>query len=262
MARKQNNKIALVFLAILMIIYLTACESDEDSAKETSSNIASADSENTEGKTVEASSGKIAMPNSTTDYIGSEWTIETLTEYFKELGFNNIRAVACKPDDDDYENNIQEITIETGLLSDDPWEAGDEFAADAEITIYYNEFPVLTINNCPDLEKVLTSKNMNYMSFAEEYDERYVKFEAYVANHYNSIIDVTGGDYDGVSELGHYDEEYYNGLLIRIGDRSWDNNLDKSVKEGQNVTVSGKIDASWSEYYKQLYVEGLSLTKR
>lgn len=262
MARKQNNKIALLFLAILMVLYLIACGSDADSTNETSSNITSPGSENTKSKTVETSSGKIVMPNSTADYIGSEWTIETITEHFKELGFNNIRAVPCEPNDDNYENNIQEMTIETGLFSDDPWEVGDEFAADAEITIYYNEFPVLTIDNCPDLLKVLSSKKISYMSFAEEYDERYVKFEAFVTNHFNGIIDVTGGDYDGSREPGHFDEEYYNGLIIRIGDRSWDNNLDKSVKEGQNVTVSGKIDASWSKYYKQLYVEGLSLTKR
>ena len=76
------------------------------------------------------------------------------------------------------------------------------------------------------------------------------------------IINVTGGDYDGTSELGHYDEEYNNGLVIRIGDRTMGNSIDESVEEGQNVTVSGKIDASWCVYYKQLYVECQSLSKR
>ena len=81
-----------------------------------------------------------------------------------------------------------------------------------------------------------------------------------MGSHYDSVVN--GGDYDGISELGHYDEEYYKGLVIRIGDRTMGNSIDESVEEGQNVTVSGKIDASWCEYYKQLYVECQSLSKR
>lgn len=214
------------------------------------------------------SSDKIVMPKSTSDYIGSEWTLETLTDHLKELGFTNIRPVPCEPDEENYQSNIFEMYIQTGWFSTDPWEAGERYSSDAEITIYYNEYPVLNIENCPDLFTVLTSKNIDYMSFANSYDGRYVEFEAYVTSHTtydggtSHIINVTGGDYDGTSELGHYDEEYYNGLVIRVGDRTWGNDIDKSVEEGENVIISGKIDASWSEYFKQLYVECQSLSKR
>lgn len=269
MKKQSGKKGALVFIvAFLIILCLTACESNTENTIDTSNNITGENSETEKGAVAETPSNRIVMPNSTSDYIGSEWTIETITEHFKELGFENIRAVPCEPDDDNYEINIREMVIETGLFSTDPWEAGDEFSADAEITIYYNEFPLLTVENCPDLVTILTSKDMDYMSFANKYDGRYVEFEAYVTSHTtydggtSHIINVTGGDYDGIRELGHYDEEYYNGLVIRIGNRTMGNSIDESVEEGQNVTVSGKIDVSWCEYYKQLYVECQSLSKR
>ena len=269
MRKQSGKKGALVFITtFLVVLFLTACESNTDDTVDTGNNITGENSQIAENEAVENTSNTIVMTNSTSDYIVTEWTIETITEHFKELGFENIRTVPCEPDDDNYEINIREMVIETGLFSTDPWEAGDEFSADAEITIYYNEFPLLTIENCSDLVTILTSKDMDYMSFANKYDGRYVEFEAYVTSHTtydggtSHIINVTGGDYDGTSELGHYDEEYYNGLVIRIGDRTMGNSIDESVEEGQNVTVSGKIDASWCEYYEQLYVECQSLSKR
>lgn len=211
---------------------------------------------------------RITIPYSTSDYIGSDWTIETITKHFEELGFTNIRAVPCEPDDDNYEINIREIVISKGLFNTDPWEAGEEFNADAEISIYYNEFPILTIDNCDDLVTVLTSKNMDYMTFCEKYDGRYVEFDAYVIEHLtydggtSHIIDVTGGDYDGETEIDAYKPETYAGLNIRIGDRTWDNSINENVQVGDNVTVSGRIDASWAEYFKCLYIETMHLNKR
>lgn len=269
MSKRSGKKGVFVFFtAFFIVLSLNACESNTDNTIDTSNNITSEISETAESEAAKTPSNTIVMPNSTSDYIGSEWTIETITEHFKELGFENIRTVPCEPDDNNYEINIREMVIETGLFSTDPWEVGDEFSADAEITIYYNEFPLLTTENCSDLVTILTSKDMDYMSFADKYDGRYVEFEAYVTSHTtydggtSHIINVTGGDYDGTSELGHYDEEYNNGLVIRIGDRTMGNSIDESVEEGQNVTVSGKIDASWCVYYKQLYVECQSLSKR
>ena len=134
-------------------------ESDSDS-----------DFEKSEEEKPQKSSRKIVMPKSTSDYIGSEWTIETITEHFNELGFTNINPVPCEPNDDKYDSNIFEMVIETGLFSTDPWSSGDKFKSDAEITIYYNEYPMLTIDNCPDLVTVLTSENMSYMNFCNKYD--------------------------------------------------------------------------------------------
>lgn len=213
-------------------------------------------------------SGKIVMQNSAVDYIGSEWTIETITDHFKSLGFTNIRAVPCEPDDNNYRKNIFELVIKKGWATTDPWEAGEEFDSDAEISVYYNEYPVLTVENCPDLVTILTSKDLGYLTFCERYDGRYVEFDAYVIGHLtydggtSHIIDVTGGDYDGQSEIDAYNPDTYAGEIIRIGDRTWGNNIDKSVSEGDLVTVSGEIDASWAEYYKSVYVETRELSKR
>ena len=190
---------------------------------------------------------------------GKEGAIVLITSFLIVLCLT-----ACESNTDntiDTSNNITDENSET--VESEVVETPSD-----EITIYYNEFPLLNIENCSELVTILKSKDMDYMSFANKYDGRYVEFEAYVTSHTtydggtSHIINVTGGDYDGTSELGHYDEEYYNGLVIRIGDRTMGNSIDESVEEGQNVTVSGKIDASWCEYYKQLYVECQSLSKR
>ena len=209
-------------------------------------------------------SGKIKMPKNTSDYIGSEWTVDTLIRHFEDLGFTNIRTVACDPDDDRFKLNIFEMTIATGLFSDDPWKAGEEFNPDAEITIYYNEYPILTIENCPDLVTVLTSKDMSYTSFCTKYDGRYVEFDAYVVGHLtydggtSHVISVAGGDYDGKTD----EPSQYKGLVVHIGDRTWGSDIDESVQVGDHVKVRGRINLSWAEYYKCLYVETMELSRR
>lgn len=218
--------------------------------------------------TSDHSTGEITMTQGASEYLGANWTIDSITEHFKKKGFTNIHTIPCEPNDDNYESNIFELYIETGLFSTDPWETGDKFEPDAEISIYYNKSPLLTIENCDDLATVLTSQDISYSTFAEKYDGQYVKFDGYVTYHttYNAGIDhliqVTGGDYDGLAELGHSEDGYYNGLNIYIGDRTMDNSIDESVDEGTPVTVSGKIDADWSEYYGTLYIETLYLGKR
>lgn len=211
---------------------------------------------------------KITMPQGSAEYIGADWTIESLIEHFEKMGFTNIDAIPCETNDDNYESNIFELYIETGWFSTDPWKAGDEFKSDAEISIYYNESPLLTAENCSDLVTVLTSQDMSYTAFAEKYNGRYVKFDGYVTYHitYNAGIDhiimVTGGDYDGSLELGHSDDGYYKGLNIYIGDRTMNSSIDKNIEEGELVTISGKVDVDWSEYYGNLYVETLCLSRR
>lgn len=201
------------------------------------------------------SSGKvIEMPNGSEYYIGSEWNVDTLTDHFEELGFKNIKTVACEPDEDKFEKNIFELYIQTGTFSTDPWEAGEKFDAEAEISIYYNESPMLTVDNCPDLVTVLTSEEMDYMTFAEKYDGQYVEFEAIVSSH----ISYDGGTSHIIDVMGNRDSK---GLVIRIGDNTWGNSIDESVEEGDEVVVRGKIDLSWCEYYNQLYVETEDLNR-
>jgi len=217
------------------------------------------------GSTIDS---KIKMPHASSYYIDAKWTVETLIDHLTSLGFNNVRTIACTPNDSNYKLNIFDIHIAVGWFKTEPWEAGETFNADAEISIFYNEFPLLTVENCPDLITMLTSKNLDYMTFANKYNGRYIEFDAFVYSHhtYNAgidhIIDITGGDYDGSSGLGHFDGSGSTGVLIRVGDRIHGNQIDESVEEGQNITVSGKVDASWSKYYKQLYIECIFLLKR
>ena len=236
-----------------VIIYYHTFPTDEESA--TTGNTASVEN-------------KIIMPLGSADYCGEDWTLDKLVTHFTELGFTNIVSTPCAPNDENYKSNIFEIYIATGLFSTNPWEAGEAYPADAEISVYFNESPMLTVDNCPDLVTVLTSKDISYMSFANLYDGKYVEFDAYVTNHIISaggtshIIEVTGGNYDGVSEIKPYDEDCVDGLMIRIGDRILFNSINESVEPGDHVKVSGRIDAQWCEYFKMLYVETMSLELR
>lgn len=54
--------------------------------------------------------GKIEMPYDSEKYCGSKWTIESLTEHLKDLGFTNFKTEPCEPSDDDYDQNIFEIS--------------------------------------------------------------------------------------------------------------------------------------------------------
>lgn len=210
---------------------------------------------------------KIVMTYSSADYCNN-WTLEEVTKHLSKLGFTNITVTECEPHHDNYSSEIKEIYIETGFFGKDPWTAGEEFNSDAEISIYYSESSLLSIENCPDLETILSSKEINYLSFANLYDDKYVEFDAYVTNHItydggtSHIIEVTGGDYDGIREIHPYDESCFEGIVIRIGDRTTDNSIAMGVEAGDNVRVHGRIDASWSEYYKMLYVETITLERR
>jgi len=250
-----------------VIIYYHTFTSGENSA-ETGDDPHHSDVAEPQPSEIKRTPSKIKMPYSATDYYSEEWTLESLTEHFAALGFTNISTVACDPNEDNYRQNIFVLTIRSSLFSDDPWEAGEEFDVDDEITVYYNEFPLLTVDNCPDLVTVLTSKDMSYWSFATKYDGYYVEFDAYVTTHStydggtSHIINVTGGDYDGNSTVGSYDPSSYDGIIIRIGDRTHGNDIALGVDEGDNVHVIGIIDESWSEYFKELYVESLYLGRR
>lgn len=203
--------------------------------------------------------GKIEMPYDSEKYCGSEWTIESLTEHLKDLGFTNIKTEPCEPSDDDYNQNIFEICIKTGLFSTGPWKKGEKYEPDALISVYYNESPTLTIKNCPDLKNVLITKKKDYMKFAKKYDGRYIKFNGYIHSHStydggtSHIIDVA---------YGNKLEDEPTGELIRIGDRTKSSVIDDTVEEGDLVAVSGRIDASWCKFYKQLYIECMQLELR
>lgn len=207
------------------------------------------------GNEIPKKNEKIEMIHNSEFYIGDDWTIESLAEHFKELGFTTIEEIASSPDDDNYQKNIFELYVCTGTFgSADTWEEGEEFKPDTKIKIYYNESPILTMDNCEDFKCVLTSSSIPYDSFTALYDGRYVEFEAIVTENLQywgdlgNVITVKG---DGV-----------NGLEIQIGDKTYGHNIDTSVEEGDTVIVRGRIDNRETEYFERLYVETFELKRK
>lgn len=243
----------IITLLIISVCIMTSCSTK----MAVSAKSISAKSKTTKKKKKEKKKkNKITMPYSSEDYVGDKWDVETLTKHFKDLGFKNIETSGFEPDEDDFRNNIFSVSIRPGIFFEKQWEKGDTFKAKNTITILYNNKPLLKKKNCPDLKTILTSKDMDYLDFAEKYDGHYVKFKGHVvycipdAYGIDQIIDVKGGD------------KSKKGLKIRIGDIRWHDNIDNDFKKGDKVTVIGVVDLSYSEYYRHLYVETFKLKKR
>ena len=107
---------------------------------------------------------RITMPNTSDFYEGTEWDVESLVKHFKELGFINIKTVAQSANKS--HNIILSVSIKKGF-SEEEWMAGEEFKHDREITIRYNDSPVLTVDNCHELKNVLYGP----LDFAESIKE-------------------------------------------------------------------------------------------
>ena len=118
---------------------------------------------------------------------------------------------------------------------------------------------MLTVESCSDIATILTSKDIDYLAFAEKYDGKYVEIDGYVITHStydggtSHIIEVVGGDYIDGSEVGYLGD--YDGLIIRIGNRTHGNMINEFVEVGDNVKIKGRVDLSWSEFHKNLYIE-------
>ena len=76
------------------------------------------------------------------------------------------------------------------------------------------------------------------------------------------IFMLTGCALDSIQKYGNKLEDEPTGELIRIGDRTKSSVIDDTVEEGDLVAVSGRIDASWCKFYKQLYIECMQLELR
>lgn len=200
--------------------------------------------------------GRITMPDASSSYIGSEWTLESLEGHFRDLGFSDFEERPLPPNDDDYMDNIFNVEARSLLFAEDPWDAGDGFDPDTTIVISYNEKPMLTTGNSPELAAMVECAD-GYDAFAEEYDGYYASFDAVVSFQYSSsttlsdILMVSGGNYE---------TNQMNDWTIYIGDRSSRGDaLDMTLPVGTPVHVEGRIDLDWSRYFDQLYVEGIVL---
>lgn len=191
---------------------------------------------------------EITMEFDSGHYEGYEWSHSDLAAHFRDMGFENIEEVGSSyADQDEYNYDVLEVVIERGPFNTDRWEAGESFSPDSSITIYYNEEPALTVDNCPELAAILSGEDTSFLDFAEKHDGRYVDFQAYVVQHltYNSgldhVIDVTGrSDFASVE--------------IRVDGEWLADNYNENVEVGQKVRAVGTIDKDRSLYYKHLYV--------
>lgn len=191
---------------------------------------------------------KITMDLSSIEYEEARWEHTELGDHFRTLGFKNVEEIGSShADEDEYDYDVLEVVIEKGPLCTERWEAGESFSPDSLITIYYNEKPVLTPENCPELAALLSGESFDYMAFAEEYDSRYVKFYAYVSEHTvwnggtSRIIDVAGKKNSQCAQ-------------IRVGEKYMAERYNEDVEVGQKVLVAGTVDDEKSSYYKQLYL--------
>lgn len=205
----------------------------------------------------------IAMPYSSDEYRNGEWTADSLTEHFKELGFQNVKASSQASYFGDYSNEIISVEIETDTDSIFTeyicFEKGDVFSSSDEIYINYYYTPeALTIDNCPELAEFLFGSKddepMDYMAFAEKYDGRYVRFDACVSTYLwgaATVVHVVAGD-----------DENSDGHSIHISNPSLGENFGEGISEGQLVKVYGKIDASYSKYFKMLDIRATAFEPR
>ena len=121
-----------------------------------------------------------------------------------------------------------------------------------------NESTILTIDNCPELEAVLFSKEASGEDFAIKYDGAYVEFEACIFKNEKSSITLDRS----ITVTGEFDAEgEASGWVIKIGNRTWGANIDESVEKGDVVLIKGRVDAEWTVYYNCLYSEADSLSR-
>ena len=214
--------------------------------------------------TWESDEPQITMPNYSW-YYDDGWTVEELVSHFEQLGFTNIK-IATTIDTGTFskfhqEGEIYNVEIEDTFLGG--WDSGDVFGATSLITVTcYERTPTLTIDNCPDLASILSSKDMMYTDFAEKYDGQFIEFDGYVTTSYSYmggtsyIIEVTGGDY---SENG------VNGWFFRVdveqsvGDEAY---INKNIEKGANVKIIGKIDDYHTDYYDMICIDAAYLMER
>lgn len=238
---KKLYSLILSLCLILSCFVFTACDSTNSDNNDSSNST----------KTT------ISMPYNSTDY--TNWNIDDLVKHFEDLGFTEIEKDGYAPNDDNFTQNIFDVKIKTSWLSGKKdWSAGDEFEKDKKIIIKYNSAPAITIDNCSDFAKILTDKStIDYLEFSENYDGRYFILSGFVSYHTYQygirVMNIKGGDYSG--------NDIYSGYTLYV-DETWNSEIDYSVIVGDNVTVTGKINEYYADYYNTVVIDVLTLEKR
>lgn len=212
---------------------------------------------------------QITMPNYSW-YYDDGWTVEELILHFEQLGFTNIET-ATTVDSGTFsefhqEGEVYNIEIEDTFLGG--WSSGDVFGATSLITItYYERTPTLTIENCPDLAKVLSSRDIMYTDFAEKYDGQFIEFDACIISFVEDVtgkivsINVCGGDVTSNT----FDNSDIAGLIIRLdteltaGDETY---IHTDFEKGAKVKVIAKVDDYHTDYYKSICAKAAYIVAR
>lgn len=104
----------------------------------------------------------IIMDKSSEDYVAEKWNVEVLKEHLQEMGFQNIQLKEKLTSDKDKINLVAEVHVD----GNDCYK-GMEYDPTDAIRICYYVPDVLNVDNCPELAMVLTSREMDYLKFAE-----------------------------------------------------------------------------------------------
>lgn len=205
----------------------------------------------------------ISLPFDSSDYYADgtkyhydlNWTVESLVDHFKSLGFNDITVEEQSYGDFEY-YKIRSVTID----GDRSYDKGDIYKSSDSIKIVVNPSnKTLTVDNCPELAALLSGESNDYLAFAEKYDECIIEFDGHVAYSiagstlFDPIVDVAGGNFD---------DRHHSAVAMRIKtsglsiDRSF---VQACPSEGTNVHIIAEVDEYYSDYYKQLHLIGIVL---
>lgn len=129
---------------------------------------------------------------------------------------------------------------EKPAVSENDSSAESSIQAETETNEVETREDILTVNNCPELKKILSMKSEldpAYAEFAERYEGKTVEFDGcitYVANHGSYKT-----RYDILMSAGDYVNEDVNCSDLGISDLS----LPGFVSEGTNISIKAEVDS-------------------
>lgn len=212
---------------------------------------------------------QITMPNDSSHYTKG-WKVDELINHFEQLGFTNIETQTTSESgmfaEFHQEGEIHSVDMDETFLG--MWDSGDVFGATSLITItYYERTSTLTIDNCPDLNTVLSSRDIPYTVFSEQYDNQFIEFDACITSVVNDItgkvvsISVCAGDVPSTA----IDNSDIDGFIIRLdteltaGDKT---NIHTTLGKGTKVKVIARVDDYYTDYYKTICAKAAYLVER
>ncbi len=237
--------------------------------------------------------GEAKTPSDSDTLKGQDY--QSVVDIFEEKGFTNIKLE--KIDDLVFgwltkDGEVEEVSVGGDVeYSSDKW-----VPCDIEVVIKYHTFPeeenndadeedieqdknntdetgskeevVLTVNNCQELQAILSNKaeiDESYSSFAEKYKNRTIEFEGridYLVNHEDYTT-----RYDILVSAGDYDENHQIGPTFKFEDVGASNlglktlYLEDEIKVGMNVKIVAKV-VKFDSNSGLFFLNPVAVTKR